>query len=93
LPGILERFIYVVIQSVVRKGGHPAKMGQQEVYDFLKSHKGRRFTGKDISEKLSVSIGSVTNSLKRLRESGQVTFGTLTKNKGVRATYWYKYKR
>jgi len=49
-------------------------MGQQEVYDFLKKNKTSWFSSKEIAKKLKVSIGSVTNSLKRLRESKQVLF-------------------
>ena len=42
-------------------------MGQQEVYDFLKGHK-RWYNAKQLSRKLDVSIGSVTMSLKKLKE-------------------------
>ncbi|MBU0756856.1 MAG: winged helix-turn-helix domain-containing protein [Nanoarchaeota archaeon] len=49
-------------------------MGQQEVYDFLKKNKKDWFTSKDIAERLDVSIGSVTNNLKKLRKSGSVKF-------------------
>jgi len=56
-------------------------MGQQEVYNFLKSNKNRWFLSKEISIKLGVSIGSVTNCLKKLRETKAINFkGTKRKN-------------
>jgi len=47
-------------------------MGQQEVYDYLKKHKGKWFTSKEIAEGLKASVGSVTTSLKKLRDSSAV---------------------
>ena len=61
-------------------------MGQQEVYDFLCKHKDKWFTSRDISEKLGVSIGSVTMSLKKLRKTNLIKY----KNSGQRNTYFYK---
>ena len=61
-------------------------MGQQEVYDFLLKHKGKWFTSREISEKLKVSIGSVTMSLKKLRKTNIVQY----KNTGKRNTFKYK---
>lgn len=49
-------------------------MGQQEVYDFLKRNKDRWFSSKEISKRSKVSIGSVTNCLKKLRESKSISF-------------------
>jgi len=49
-------------------------MGQQEVYSFLRRNKNRWFLSKDISKRLGVSIGSVTNCLKKLREGKAITF-------------------
>ncbi len=64
-------------------------MGQQEVYNFLKRNKTKWFFSKDISKRLGVSIGSVTNCLKKLRESKAVNFkGTNRKNQ-----FKYKFKR
>ena len=64
-------------------------MGQQEVYNFLKSNKKRWFLSKEISKKLGVSIGSVTNCLKKLRENKAVNYkGTKRKNQ-----FMYKFKR
>lgn len=60
-------------------------MGQQEVYDFLKKNSGKWYTSREISEKLGISIGSVTMSLKKLRKSKIVKF----KNTGKKNTYIY----
>ena len=55
-------------------------MGQQDIYDFLKKHPARWSTSKELSEKLEISIGSVTMSLKKLRESKSVKFQTTKRN-------------
>jgi len=55
-------------------------MGQQDIYDFLKKHPARWYTSKELSEKLEISIGSVTMSLKKLRESKSVKFQTTKRN-------------
>jgi len=44
-------------------------MGQQEVFNFLKNNKGKWYTSRDISDELDVSLGSVTNNLKKLRKT------------------------
>jgi Mn-dependent DtxR family transcriptional regulator len=64
-------------------------MGQQEVFSFLKTHKGKWFTSKDISGLLKVSLGSVTNNLKKLRktEKGMIKF------KVVGNKYYYMFKK
>jgi Mn-dependent DtxR family transcriptional regulator len=48
-------------------------MGQQEVFSFLKNNRGKWFTSKDIAGRLSVSLGSVTNNLKKLRKTEKGT--------------------
>jgi Mn-dependent DtxR family transcriptional regulator len=64
-------------------------MGQQEVYNFLKRNKTKWFFSKDISKRLKVSIGSVTNCLKKLRENKAINFkGTERKNQ-----FKYRFKR
>jgi len=60
-------------------------IGQQEVYDFLCNNRGEWFTSRDISQRLGVSIGSVTMSLKKLRKTNLIQF----QNTGVRNTYKY----
>ena len=62
-------------------------MGQQEVYDFLKNHQRKWFTSKDIALGLNVSIGSVTNNLKKLRKAGAVKF------KFYNNKYYYMFKK
>jgi Mn-dependent DtxR family transcriptional regulator len=76
-----QRFIYPV--NLLHK-----TMGQQEVYNFLKDNKGRWFTSKEISGSISVSIGSVTMSLKKLRKSQMVKY----KNTGKRNEFKYMFK-
>ena len=60
-------------------------MGQQEVYDFLVKNPDQWYTSKQISEKLIVSIGSVTMSLKKLRKTNIIKF----RNTGKRNTFQY----
>jgi len=55
-------------------------MGQQDIYDFLKKHSTKWFTSKELSQKLGISIGSVTMSLKKLRESRSVKYQTTKRN-------------
>lgn len=64
-------------------------MGQQDIYDFLKGNRGNWFTSKHISGKLDVSIGSVTNCLRKLRLSKSVTF----RNSDNRNQFEYKFRR
>ena len=61
-------------------------MGQQEVYTFLLENEGNWFTSREISDKLGVSIGSVTMSLKKLRKTNIIKY----KNTGKRNTFKYK---
>ena len=55
-------------------------MGQQDIYDFLKKNPKKWFTSKELSQKLGISIGSVTMSLKKLRESKSVRYKTTKRN-------------
>lgn len=64
-------------------------MGQQEVYDFLKKHPTKWFTSRQISDKIAISLGSVTMSLKKLRKSKLIKF----KMPGKRNQYLYAYKK
>ncbi|MBI2647447.1 hypothetical protein HYW99_03135 [Candidatus Woesearchaeota archaeon] len=69
-------------------------MGQQEVYDFLKKHKGKWYTSKEIADGLIASVGSVTTCLKKLRDSSAIDFeygkgaGPSKKN-----AYVYKFRK
>jgi len=67
-------------------------MGQQEVYNFLKKHRGREFTSKEIASGLKASVGSVTTCLKKLRDSSAVNFEYGKSNSG-KNSYTYKFKR
>ncbi len=62
-------------------------MGQQEVYTFLKNHKGKWYTSKQIAQGLNVSLGSVTNNLKKLRKTEKETL----EFKLVGNKYFYKF--
>lgn len=64
-------------------------MGQQEIYDFLKENKIKWLNSREISAALDVSIGSVTNCLRKLRESRSVCF----KESGHRNQFEYRFKR
>ncbi|MBS3097472.1 HTH domain-containing protein [Candidatus Woesearchaeota archaeon] len=63
-------------------------MGQQEVYDFLKKERNTWFTSKEIAKNLKISLGSVTMSLKKLRQSGILHH----KFTGKRNSYQYRFK-
>lgn len=63
-------------------------MGQQDIYDFLKKNQAKWFTSKELSERLKISIGSVTMSLKKLRESRSVKFKQSKRN-----TFQYMFKK
>ena len=63
-------------------------MGQQEVYNFLKRNRDAWFLSKEISKRLGVSIGSVTNCLKKLRETKALNF----KETGRKNQFKYRFK-
>ena len=64
-------------------------MGQQEVYHFLKTHPEKWFTSREISEGINISRGAVAESLRKLRENGEIEF----KGKGRRGNeFQYKFK-
>ena len=64
-------------------------MGQQEVYDYLKKNERGWFTSKDIAKGKDVSLGSVTNCLKKLRKSSSINFREI----GRRNQFEYGFKR
>ncbi len=47
-------------------------MGQRDVYEFLKANEGSWFCAGDLCEKLGVTIGAVTASLRKLRRFREV---------------------
>ncbi len=63
-------------------------MGQQDIYDYLKNNQAGWYTSKELSKALGISIGSVTMSLKKLRESRSVKFQTTKRN-----MFKYMFKR
>ena len=67
-------------------------MGQQEVYDFLKKHRGRWFTSKKIANGLKASVGSVTTCLQKLRDSSTIDF-EYGKGHNRKNAYVYRFKR
>lgn len=71
-------------------------MGQQDTYAFLKEHKDKWFSSREISKGLNASLGSVTNNLKKLRESKQILSRMVDRKirpAGKRKIYEYKYKK
>lgn len=64
-------------------------MGQQEVYNFLKKNHSQWFTSKQIAKGLQVSLGSVTNNLKKLRQSKEILYKESPLRKNM---FLYKYK-
>lgn len=66
-------------------------MGQQEVYDFLKNHRGKWFTSKEIANGLKVSVGSVTTCLQKLRDRSDINF-EYKKGLGPRKKNAYVYR-
>jgi len=68
-------------------------MGQQEVYNFLEKHPTNWFTSKDISNGINISIGSVTNSLRRMREKNEVQYKAIGTKYGNKKRYLYKFKK
>ena len=49
-------------------------MTQQDVYDFLKNNKGKKFMPRQVSELMGISINAATNALRKLREHRFVNF-------------------
>ena len=67
-------------------------MGQQEVYDFLKKHRGKWYTSKEIADGLKASVGSVTTCLQKLRDSSVIN-SEYGKESGRKNAYVYKFKK
>jgi len=67
-------------------------MGQQEVYDFFKENRRGWFTSKDITKKLNISLGSVTMSLKKLKQSRLIYYKLNNQRSPGRSSYQYKFK-
>jgi len=67
----------------------PYHMGQQDVLRFLRENPDNWFTSSEISSAIGISKGSVTMSLKRLRESNEVAH---RKTNAPGKSYQYKYQ-
>ena len=67
-------------------------MGQQEVYDFLKKHRGKWYTSKEIANGLKASVGSVTTCLQKLRDSSDIDF-EYGKGHSRKNAYVYKFSK
>ncbi len=70
-------------------------MGQEQVYTFLKKHRKRWFTSRQITDKLKVSYGSVGTSLQKLRQSNIIRFKinkVKSSKAGRRGLFVYSYK-
>ena len=70
-------------------------MSQDEVYNFLKKHRNKWFTARQIAEGLKASYGSVSTNLTRLRMSEQVKHKknkTNSKTQGRRGEFVYSHK-
>ena len=63
-------------------------MGQQEVYNYLKTHKNKWWTSKEIAGCMDASIGSVTTTLTKLRKRKEVLS---KKSKEKTNMYLYKF--
>jgi hypothetical protein len=64
-------------------------MGQQEVYNFLKTHKSKWWASKEIAGYMDASIGSVTTTLTKLRKSRDILF---KKSKEKTNMFLYKFR-
>jgi len=62
-------------------------MGQQEIFNFLKRHRGKWFFAEEISKRIDLSVGSVRSCLKKLRKDSDIYFRKIN-NK----TFEYLYK-
>lgn len=68
-------------------------MGQQEVSVFLRKHRNKWFTSRQIAEKTNASFGSVVVNLKRLRQSRQIHHKKIRLNSlPFRKVFVYKFK-
>lgn len=69
-------------------------MGQQEVYDFLKRHRSKWYTSKEIANGLKASVESVTTCLQKLRDSSAIDYKYPNKTSTTRKNaYVYRFKR
>ena len=65
-------------------------MSQYEVYNFLKNNPGKWWTSKEIAKKMTASIASVTNNLKKIRKSKEILY-RISGDKNNQ--YFYRFKK
>jgi transcription initiation factor IIE alpha subunit len=67
-------------------------MGQQEVYGFLREHPDEWFTSRNLEELLNISIGSINESLRKLRERKEISYKISVVNGKGKPQYLYTFK-
>lgn len=75
-------------------------MSQSSVINFLKKHKGKKFTLKQLSDKLKISYSSIGTSTLKIRKR-QSSYSFIkhewiqgrNSNKQMRLVYWYDDKK
>lgn len=55
-------------------------MGHQEIFEFLKKHRGKWFVAEELSKRMNLSVASVRVSLKKLRENRNIYFRKMNNN-------------
>ena len=68
-------------------------MGQQEVYNFLRNHPEEWYTSRDLVHLLKISIGSINESLRKLRERKEINFKISVINGKGKPQYIYTFKK
>ena len=68
-------------------------MGQQEVYNFLRDHPDEWFTSRNLEKLLNISIGSINESLRKLRERKEINFKISVVNGRGKPQYIYTFKK
>ena len=68
-------------------------MGQQDLYEFLKAHKDKWYTTKEIAEKSNCSLGNITRSAQKLRYREEIYYKKDPLQNHGRGCLVYKYKR
>ncbi|MBW2982347.1 helix-turn-helix domain-containing protein [Candidatus Woesearchaeota archaeon] len=69
-------------------------MSQLEICEFLKKHKEKWFTAKEIAKAQDMSLSSITNCLRKLRYSGFIHYKLDKKvSRQGNTNYVYQYKK
>jgi predicted transcriptional regulator len=67
-------------------------MGQQEVYNFLREHPEEWYTSRDLGKLLKISIGSINESLRKLRVRKEINYKISVLNGKGKPQYIYNFK-